>query len=302
MRNQRTFFRYRARRTLRILPLILLGLTLLVPAKAAERPLSPERLAQAGGKDSDRINLLLIGQDRREGETASRSDSIVLCTIQKDALRMTMTSFLRDLYVPIPGHGSNRINAAYAFGGTELLQQTLSENFGIRINGCFEVDFSQFSRLVDLRGGVAIDLRQDEAQLINADIPGSTLQEGKQLLNGEQALAYARIRKLDADGDFSRTDRQRKIISAFFDSCKDLRLPEILELVEQAIHMVSTDMKKAKVLSLTLELFPLLPEMEIISQKIPVEGTFTDQTIDGMAVLEADMDANRKYLEESLMQ
>lgn len=302
MRNQRTFFRYRARRTLRILPLILLGLTLLVPAKAAERPLSPERLAQAGGKDSDRINLLLIGQDRREGETASRSDSIVLCTIQKDALRMTMTSFLRDLYVPIPGHGSNRINAAYAFGGTELLQQTLSENFGIRINGCFEVDFSQFSRLVDLRGGVAIDLRQDEAQLINADIPGSTLQEGKQLLNGEQALAYARIRKLDADGDFSRTDRQRKIISAFFDSCKDLRLPEILELVEQAIPMVSTDMKKAKVLSLTLELFPLLPEMEIISQKIPVEGTFTDQTIDGMAVLEADMDANRKYLEESLMQ
>ena len=302
MRNQRTFFRYRARRTLRILPLILLGLTLLVPAKAAERPLSPERLAQAGGKDSDRINLLLIGQDRREGETASRSDSIVLCTIQKDALRMTMTSFLRDLYVPIPGHGSNRINAAYAFGGTELLQQTLSENFGIRIDGCFEVDFSQFSRLVDLRGGVAIDLRQDEAQLINADIPGSTLQEGKQLLNGEQALAYARIRKLDADGDFSRTDRQRKIISAFFDSCKDLRLPEILELVEQAIHMVSTDMKKAKVLSLTLELFPLLPEMEIISQKIPVEGTFTDQTIDGMAVLEADMDANRKYLEESLMQ
>lgn len=302
MRNQRTFFRYRARRTLRILPLILLGLTLLVPAKAAERPLSPERLAQAGGKDSDRINLLLIGQDRREGETASRSDSIVLCTIQKDALRMTMTSFLRDLYVPIPGHGSNRINAAYAFGGTELLQQTLSENFGIRIDGCFEVDFSQFSRLVDLRGGVAIDLRQDEAQLINADIPGSTLQEGKQLLNGEQALAYARIRKLDADGDFSRTDRQRKIISAFFDSCKDLRLPEILELVEQAIPMVSTDMKKAKVLSLTLELFPLLPEMEIISQKIPVEGTFTDQTIDGMAVLEADMDANRKYLEESLMQ
>lgn len=151
------------------------------------------------GRDSDIINILLIGQDRREDETRARSDSMILCTFRKSEKKLTMTSFLRDTYVKIPGYGQNRINVAYAAGGMSLLNKTLENNFGVHIDGNVEVDFYQFADIVDLLGGVEVDLRNDEAQWVNRET-GSGLSEGTNLLNGQQALAYARIRKLDADG------------------------------------------------------------------------------------------------------
>ena len=173
------------------------------------------------GRDSDIINILLIGQDRREDETRARSDSMILCTFHKSEKKLTMTSFLRDTYVKIPGYGQNRINVAYAAGGMPLLNKTLENNFGVHIDGNVEVDFHQFADIVDLLGGVEVDLRNDEAQWVNRET-GSSLSEGTNLLNGQQALAYARIRKLDADGDFSRTNRQRKVITALLDAYREL--------------------------------------------------------------------------------
>ena len=143
-----------------------------------------------GGRGSGIINILLIGQDRREGEDSkqARSDSMILCSFNQKTGQITMTSFLRDLYIPIPGHGSNRINAAYAIGGMELLRQTIQEDFQVYIDGCVEVDFVQFTQIIDLLGGVQISLRQDEAEIINQET-GSSLTEGEQLLKGAQALA-----------------------------------------------------------------------------------------------------------------
>jgi len=116
-------------------------------------------------KERSTINLLLIGQDQRETDTVSRADSILLCTFRKKEGKLIMTSFLRDLYLPIPGHGSDRINAAYAYGGSALLVKTLSDNFDITIDGTLEVDFSQFAKLIDTLGGVELQLREDEAAL-----------------------------------------------------------------------------------------------------------------------------------------
>lgn len=172
------------------------------------------------------LNILLVGQDRREGESQARSDSMILCTFNKHTKQLTMTSFLRDLYVPIPGHHNNRINAAYSEGGAALLDRTLRENFDLHIDGNIEVDFSQFSQIIDLLGGVQLELREDEAAEINKET-GSGLSAGVQVLNGEQALTYARIRKLDADGDFSRTSRQRKLMNALLGSYRNIKWKEI---------------------------------------------------------------------------
>lgn len=245
----------------------------------------------------DVVNLLLIGQDRREGQQQARSDSMILCTFRKDTGTLTMTSFLRDLYVPIPGHGSNRINAAYSFGGIELLEQTLEENFAITVDGSVEVDFQQFSQIIDLIGGVQLELRQDEANLINRET-GSSLSEGTQTLTGHQALTYSRIRNLDLDGDFSRTGRQRKVISALVNAFRNTPPSKLIPLLGQMLPMITTDLNQGQILLLALEMAPHLSDVELISQRIPADGTFADDTIDGMSVLVADLDAARKLLQE----
>ena len=265
--------------------------------------LSSDALGSAdliGGTGSGITNILLIGQDRRVGESGTRSDSMILLTYHRKAGDVTMTSFLRDLYVPIPGHHSNRINAAYSEGGTELLDETLKQNFQLHIDGNVEVDFSQFSEIIDLLGGVSIELREDEAEEINSHT-GSSLTAGVQNLTGEEALTYARIRKLDLDGDFSRTDRQRKVVSALLGQYRNIKWRDALKLMDELLPMISTDLNYGQIVLLAMEILPRLSDAQISTQHIPASGTYTDETIDGMMVLSADMDANRALLRESLL-
>lgn len=256
---------------------------------------------QIGGEDSDVINILLIGQDARPGWGRSRSDSMILCTINKEKKTLTMTSFLRDLYVQIPGYADNKLNATYVAGGMKLLNDTLEHNFGIHVDGNVEVDFSRFAQLVDLLGGVDMELRQDEANYINAgSTSGEWLTAGMQHLNGEQALTYSRIRSLDLDSDFSRTNRQRKVINALIEKFKNSNLTTILALLDEALPMVTTDMTQAEIVSLVTEVFPMLKDMQIISQRVPGDGTYSCPMIRGMSVVLADMDAAREFLKETL--
>ncbi len=253
-----------------------------------------------GGSGSRIVNILLVGQDRLEGEGRTRSDSMILCTFNKRTRELTLTSFLRDLYVQIPGYGGNRINAAYAYGGMELLEQTLEQNFGVQVDGIVEVDFSGFAQIVDRLGGVEIELREDEAALITEEtcIPTSA---GMQHLCGDQALNYARIRKLDADGDFSRTSRQRKLMNALMDSYRDAKLSTVLLLINDVLPMISTDLGAGEIMGYALELFPMLSGATFKQQYIPAGGCFRNQNIDGMAVLVPDMEATRELLAETLL-
>ena len=253
-----------------------------------------------GGPGSDLLNILLVGQDAREGEEQARSDSMILCTYNKSTQELTMTSFLRDLYVPIPGHGSNRINAAYAFGGTSLLKKTIDQNFAVAIDGCIEVDFTHFAEIIDQLGGVQIELRQDEANVINQQA-GSSLTEGIQQLDGFQALTYSRIRNLDPDGDVSRTNRQRKLINAVVDSLRSVSLREMTPLIGKILPMLTTDLNRGQLFLYALDILPHLSDMQIRNQKIPADGTFSDKTIDGMSVLVADMDVQRQHLHNTLL-
>ncbi|MBQ2927178.1 MAG: LCP family protein [Oscillospiraceae bacterium] len=263
-------------------------------------PLNASSLPRIGGSGSGIINILLVGQDRREGEAFARSDSMILCTFHKESKKLILTSFLRDLYVEIPGFRPNRINAAYAHGGISLLRSTLEHNFGLCIDGSVEVDFSQFAGIIDLLGGVEVELRRDEAQAVNTET-GSRLTAGRHRLNGMEALAYSRIRNLDSDGDFSRTNRQRKVMNALLESYRNIELNDLVPLLGKILPMITTDMNNGKLMLCALEILPHLSQAEVVSQHIPAPGSYTDRLIDGMYVLCADMHSARRLLRETLL-
>ena len=244
------------------------------------------------------VNILLIGQDANAGN-GTRSDSMILCTFNKQENTITLTSFLRDLYVKIPGHHKDRINAAYAFGGVQLLEETLRENFGVEVDGNVQVDFGHFEEIIDLLGGVTMELTAAEARCINSHVAGSAVTEGTHLLSGEQALAYVRNRK-DVDGDFSRTNRQRKLLRALAEAYRSKKLTQILGLLDDILPMITTDISAAELTTYALTLFPMLTSAEIKTQSIPVADGFRYTNVDGKAVLMPDMEKNRQALQDIL--
>ena len=262
-------------------------------ANAMELDAYPLRIGS--GKN---LNILLIGQDGVNNHD-TRSDTMILCTFNREKDTITITSFLRDMYVKIPGYKSNRINAAYRFGGTKLLNKTLYENFGIEVDGNIQVDFGCFEKIIDKLGGVTMELTAAEARFINKHVTGSALAEGTHLLNGAQALAYSRNR-YDTDGDFSRTNRQRKLLGVLLETYKSKTLPEMLGIVQMLLPMITTDISKSDLTGYAISLIPMLSGAEIRMQAIPAKGAYRYADIDGKSVLLPDMAKNRKVLEESL--
>ena len=245
------------------------------------------------------VNILLIGQDARE-EGRARSDSMILCTFNLDSNTLTMTSFMRDMYVAIPGYKNSRINASYAYGGMQLLSDTLYENFGVVVDGCVEVDFNQFVNIIDLLGGVNLELTAREVYYLQEHAPGTQVKEGWNVLTGEEALVHARNRR-DVDGDFSRTNRQRQLLAALLEQYKTSDLTTMLVLLEEILPMITTDMTKDQIFTYAKELFPLLLNCDIVTQGIPVAGGYYDAKIDGAAVLVPYMDVNIQALMDSLV-
>ena len=253
------------------------------------------------GGDDNIVNVMLIGQDRRPGEDRARSDSMILVTFNKEKKTITMTSFMRDLYVKIPGgYLDNRINTSYSLGGIELLNQTLYENFGVVVDATVEVDFGQFRNIIDLLGGVEIELDEAEARYINKKMNTRDVEPGVQILNGRQALWYARNRSTGGTSDFGRTNRQRTVLNALIEAYKNKPLTEMIGLLDDILPLVTTDLTQGEVINYVIALFPMFSECEIITQQIPVQGGFYDATIRGMQVLVPYMDINRQALIDSL--
>ena len=255
-------------------------------------------------KKEEIINILLIGQDARQTGVRARSDSMILVTFNVEENTITLTSFLRDLYVKIPGYNQNKLNATYVYGGMELLNQTLEQNFGVQVDGNVEVDFSRFADVIELLGGVDMELRHDEAMYINRKLGKdgivSNLTAGMHTLNGDQALWYSRIRYLDADSDFSRTNRQRKVINSLVDKFRDAKLTTLLGLLDELLPMITTDMTNGEIIGYAKDLFPMLADCTIISQRIPADNAYELRTIGGMSCVVANMDAARQLLEETI--
>ncbi|MDY6040667.1 MAG: LCP family protein [Candidatus Faecousia sp.] len=254
--------------------------------------------AQIGGEGQNIVNILLIGQDTTNG-TRARSDSMILVTVNKDKNTITMTSFLRDLYVKIPGYKKNRINASYALGGMTLLDETLETNFGVHVDGNVEVDFNHFTEIIDLLHGVTIDLTAAEASYINKWVPEEKAVEGVNRLSGAQALMYARNRH-DARGDFNRTNRQRTLLNALIEEYKDTSLTTMLGMLDDILPMITTDLTRKEIVGYAQEFLPMLASAEIVTQRIPADDCYKMAMIDGMSVLVPDINKNVQILVDSL--
>lgn len=258
-------------------------------------------------KDKGVVNILLIGSDARSSGEAGRSDAMILLSVSPKTKTVHMTSLLRDMYVEIPGHDGNRLNAAYAFGGPELLLETVSMNFGIDVNRYIVVDFQTFANLVDAVGGVDIELSNEEVQWVNAylneyntlrDMPLETDYLDTSLsglihLNGPQALAYSRNRYIGSD--FGRTERQRKVLGAVTDNISSAIISNPMALINGVFSELTTNLTKNECLSLSLMSAKLLT-YDIIQGSIPLSGTYSNASIRGMDVLEVDFNKNKEYI------
>lgn len=248
--------------------------------------------AEALPSGGDIYNLLLLGNDSRSGDTNERTDAMLLVSVNRDTETITLVSFLRDIYLPIPGYYAHRLNTANVLGGPTLTVETIEENFRIDIHGYAAVNFSAFMAIVDTLGGVELSLSADEARVV-----GCGESAGVYHLTGEQALSYCRIRSLDSD--FGRTERQRKLLDALWQDAKDTSLSDAYSLMTELLPQITTDLSAAECLSL-LATAARMDDYTLRSARIPADGTWADAFIDGMAVLELDFESNAGYLQKLL--
>lgn len=243
-------------------------------------------------------NIMLIGEDRRPGEDRQRSDSMILCSFNTNTNSIDMISFLRDTYVAIPGHSASKMNAAYQWGGVGLLDQTMALNFGVHVDANIVVNFNGFRSIIDMLGGVDISLTLEEANHLNS-IYGWSLTAGMQHLNGDKALAYSRIRKID--WDINRTQRQRNVLIALLNTFKNKDLFSMTQTASSILQsgFIETDMNADELRGYITKLFPMLASANITNQHIPALNTFHEMSIGSLTYCKVpDLDANRQILKK----
>ena len=247
-------------------------------------------------------NILLVGADKRESwKEAGRSDSVMILTIDQEHKQLKLTSLMRDMYIEIPDYGNNRFNAAYSYGGISLLYRTIAKNFGIKADGYAIVDFAAFKEVVNTIGGVEVELTDAEYKYLTtayAKTKGSVkeVQPGLNVLNGEQALAYTRIRQ-DIKADFGRTERQRTVLQSVFTKAKSMSISELLVLAEKILPSIATDLTNEEITSYVMGILTMgITTFEQF--RLPVDYSFKDQTINGMQVLVLDLQRNREALQQ----
>lgn len=263
-----------------------------VPEKiVTEETAEPAETTEPKEKVEDNIvNIMLIGQQARKNETAKLSDTMILCSINKDTKTITLTSFLRDLYIKLPnfqGHecGKNRINVAYNLGwywagekgGMEMLDQLIYENFGVEVDYNVEVGFEAFTKVIDILGGVDVELTTVEASTLKLGESG-----GSYHMDGETALSYARLRKID--NDMNRANRQRTLITNLLNKCRSMSLTDLHSLLKEILPLVITDMTNEEITACALELLPMLVDLKIESKQCPAEGTYWFDMLDIIGV------------------
>ena len=262
-------------------------------------------------KEAGVKNILLIGNDSRNADEGGRSDAMILVSISSRTNSIHLTSLLRDIYVDIPGHEGNRLNAAYAYGGPELLMETLEENFDIEVNRYMLVNFQAFANLVDAVGGVNLELSNEEVQYVNGYLVEYNQLEGRPEgtdyldsslsgtihLNGPQALAYCRNRYIGSD--FARTERQRKVVAAAVKNAPLALVANGSELIEGVMSNITTNLTKTELSGLMMQA-PMMITYDMVSGSIPLDGTYSNANIRGMAVLEVDFEANKQYIREEI--
>jgi LCP family protein required for cell wall assembly len=258
-------------------------------------------------------NILLIGSDSRQGGATGRSDTMILLSINENTKKIIATSFLRDIYLQIPGLSQkNRLNAAYSYGGAGLLIDTIEENFKVEIDNYVAIDFYSFMNVVDAVGGVTLTVSEDEIKVMNNYINelnkllNQPIEEDKLLssdagsihLNGKQALAYSRVRYV-GNADFERTSRQRMVLIAVYKNVKSQNFSKLNDLLNIILPEISTDLTESELLGF-IKNAASYKNYDIEEWSIPYENKHTNLVINGMQVLGIDFDENKEQLQRKI--
>ncbi len=249
--------------------------------------------------DENIRNILFIGSDARDGLEGQRSDSMILFSIDKTNREIKLTSFLRDSYVYIPSKGYNtKLNAAFNYGGAQLLMDTIEYNFGVNIDDYVMVDYDAFIELVNLLGGITIpDVTEKEARYMRDQVNRPKFKEGTNYdVDGRTAMWYARIRYVD--NDFGRTQRQRKVLTAIISKAAKTNPFTLIDVVKQVLPNISTSIDRNGLLSLGIGAFFSYIRYDITQQQIPAEGTWWNARVNGQDVLKLNFEKNKEILKE----
>lgn len=261
--------------------------------------------------DNDVLNIMLFGADKKvDGEAYGRSDSMILLSINNRTGDLVMTSFLRDLWVEIPGYFPHRLNTSYALGGAELAIETIEYNFGVDIDRYAIVDFDSFTNIIDTLGGIDLELTDEEIDYINWQCWKNkqvetrheiTAKAGVVHLNGRQALWYSRDRD-SAGFDWDRTNRQRIVLNTIMKDMKQSNLAQIMSIIYQVGPMIETDLDKGEIVYLAQNALNYL-NYDVTASSVPdlSGGNFSCPKIDDMDVVTInDWDAERARIQMAI--
>lgn len=238
------------------------------------------------GLSPDWNNILLMGTDTgNKSLNYGRTDAMMVLSVNKKSGELKLTSLARDMYVPIAGTNiHNRINAANALGGPLLAVKTVNAVLGLNIRQYASINFAGFENVVDALGGVDIELSQAEANIV-----GVAKEEGRQSLNGEQALKYVRIRKLD--NNFGRNERQRIFLVSLLNKMKHSGLDVALESLSIALQQMSTNLSVSDILPLVPKIIGNKNDMHLLS--LPESGDWRYAAKKDMSVVVFDEESTK---------
>lgn len=249
--------------------------------------------ATAVESDKQVVNILLCGEEAIGGGRG-RTDSIMIATINSVDNELKLTSIMRDSYVQIPGYTDNKINSAYHNGGMSSLIKTIKTNFGIEVDGYVLVNFDSFEKIVDAVGGIDITLDEKEVRYLNStnyisDRSNHTLTVGKNHMNGNQALGFARVRYVMRDGeygDFARTLRHRTVMQALFQRVQDKSTLELIAMIPKILPMLTTNIEKNDLINyITMGVKVREQNAKIATLNVPVEGAYKITRARGMSII-----------------
>ena len=245
----------------------------------------------------DIINVLVVGQSSRAGEESRMADTTMLVSINTFDGTVTVFSVLRDSYVKLPdykGHVCGRAKftvcygLGYNWGGTagamEMTNICMRDNFGVEVDYNVEIDFESFIRVVDLLGGIDIELTQAEADYLNKDdlYVLYDVQPGLQYLDGMAALSYARMRKAegDNDSDIKRSARQRLVIEKLLEKVRYMSLSDLQSVADTLLPEITTTMTPGDIVTTLTRILPVLKDVKIVGATIPYDKTGWGEIID----------------------
>lgn len=244
-------------------------------------------------------NILILGVDDYQENDPGRSDTMMMVSVDTRHKKLKLTSFMRDMYVAIPGHSSNKLNTAYHFAGggaegAKLTVRTIEANFGTDIDRYVIISNSAFDQIVNELGGVTMTITSAEANLINqySGDPRYNLKGGTFNLSGKQAHYYSRIRAIG--DDFERTERQRKVFTSLANKFKSANIGTVYSALSNTLHLVTTNMSKNEVLSMAANSLTYL-NYPISQNRIPADGEYytDDLSVGNVLVPSLDKARNR---------